>query len=111
MNRRIAKKIYKSLRRDYENRYSRDQYRRACLRFFQSPLLVTTRQPMSTSGYFPNFGHMIMVSPECLVFEQLRAQYGLHDWIREEGQSRVVFEMRGESKPPEWPENSPFDDF
>lgn len=94
MNFRIAKKIWKSLKGDNWNRYTRLQYQRACLRLFESPLLVTTRMPMSTSGYFPNFGRSAMISQLCFVFEQRRAQYGLHDWIREEGPSRIVFTQR-----------------
>lgn len=93
VNRRIAKKIYRAVRR-WPQRYSRHQVCRAYLALVQSPMLVTSKDARWTPGNMGTAasmfkGRCVLISPKCMVLEQ---RTGLYDWRRRD--ERIYFERR-----------------
>lgn len=88
MTKRLAKKIYRDWRTE-----SRDRLRRAALRLFESPLLLTTSHPPWFNVWqkmgFANHGRAILISPKCIVIEQ---RGWIHDAVKRDG--RIYFERR-----------------
>lgn len=93
MNRRIAKKIVRSFRDRDCLRYSVDQWRRALLRVYRSPLQLTDRDAHWRDDGFRmplgTFGRCVVLTDKLCVLEQ-RGQ--LHDVRRREG--RLEFHRR-----------------
>lgn len=93
MNRRIARKIDKAVRRG-PCRWSRFQVARAALRVYRSPLLVTSATAAWTPGTMGDPGHIMLgramlISGRCMILEQ---RMGLFDWVRRD--ERIYFERR-----------------
>lgn len=93
MNVRIAKKIVRALYGPGSMRYSVDQWRRALLRVYLSPLQLTDRDARWRDGGFrmplSRFGRCMVITDKLCVLEQ-RGQ--LHDVRRREG--RLEFHRR-----------------